>query len=168
MREPLLRIGIHPLDVGFWNRISPSGGQGFLEDRILLGIDLDFTLTGAIDEVAGLEDSVKALCADFRTSHHGGDFLLFHHLPVDKFFDVGVIQIEADHFGSPSGRPARLNGACRSIADAKEGHQSGRAAAAGQRFGIAAKLGKVGSGPRPVFEQPRLSHPEIHDPTLVD
>src|ERR1700704_2152009 len=53
MREPLLRIGIHPLDVGFWNRITPSGGQGFLEYGILLGVDLDFHLTGAIDDVAG-------------------------------------------------------------------------------------------------------------------
>ena len=147
MREPLLCIGKHPLDVGLRNRIPPGGGQGFLEDRILLGIDLDFHLTGAIDDVAGLENSIEALCADFRTGHHGGDFLLFHHLPIDKFFNVGMIQIETDHFGSPSGRPTGLNGACRSIADAKERHQSRRAAAAGQRFGIAAKLGKVGAGP---------------------
>ena len=42
-----------------------GGGKGFLEDRILLGVDLDFHLTGAIDDVAGPEDSVEALCAYF-------------------------------------------------------------------------------------------------------
>ena len=147
MREPLLRIGIHPLDVGLRNRIPPGGCQGFLEDRVLLGIDLDLHLTGAIDDVASFEDSVEALCADFRTGHHSGNFLLFHHLPIDKFFNVRMIQIETDHFGSPSGRPTRLNGACSSITDAKKRHQSRRAAAAGQRFGIAAKFGKVGTGP---------------------
>ena len=65
MSEPLLRIGIHPLDIGLWNRIPPCGGKGFLEDRILFGIHLDLHLTGVIDDVAGLEDGIKALCADF-------------------------------------------------------------------------------------------------------
>jgi hypothetical protein len=65
MREPLLGIGIHPLDVGLWNGIPASSSQGFFEDRILLGIDLDFTLTGAIDDVAGLENGIEALCTDF-------------------------------------------------------------------------------------------------------
>jgi hypothetical protein len=65
MREPLLCIGEHPLDVGLWNRISPGGSHSLPEDRILLGIDLDFHLTGSVNNVTGLENSVEALCADF-------------------------------------------------------------------------------------------------------
>ena len=79
-----------------------------------------------------------------------------------------MIQIETDHFGSPSGRPTGLNRASRAIADAKERHQPRRTSATGQRFGIAAKLGKVGAGPRSIFEQARLPHPEIHDAAFAD
>src|SRR5262249_1555337 len=126
MCEPLLRIGIHPLDVGLRNPIPPSSSQSFFEDWILLCVGLDLILTGIIDDMAGLEDGIEPLGADLRTGHHGGDFLLFHHLPIDKFFDVGMVQIKADHFGSPSGRPTRFNSACCPIADAKERHQSRR------------------------------------------
>ena len=64
MCEPLLRIGIHPLDVGLRNPIPPSSSQGFFEDWILLGIGLDFALTGIVDDVASLEDRIEPLCTD--------------------------------------------------------------------------------------------------------
>ncbi len=43
-----------------------------------------------------------------------------------------------------------------------------RAAAAGQLFAFAAQAGEVGAGAGAVFEQARLTHPEVHDAALVD
>src|SRR5579872_2462866 len=45
---------------------------------------------------------------------------------------------------------------------------SRRAAAAGDLFAFAAQLGEIRSRPRAIFEQARLSHPQIHDAALVD
>ena len=42
------------MNIGFRNHIPPGSCQGFLENGILLGIGLDFHLTGAIDDMAGL------------------------------------------------------------------------------------------------------------------
>src|SRR5206468_10929295 len=70
------------------------------------------------------------------------------------------------------GRAARgaaaLDRAGGAVADLEKTHQAGRAAAAGKLFAFAAQAREVGAGAGAVFEQARLTHPEVHDAALVD
>ncbi len=168
MREPLLGVGEHPLDVGFRNGIATGGRQCLLQNRILLRVDRNLRVALGIDDVTGFEHGVQVLGADFGARHHRRDLLLLDHLPIDEFLDVGMIQVQTDHLGRAPGRAARLDGAGRAVADPEKRHQAGRAPAAGQRFAVAAQFREIRSGAGPVLEEPRLPHPEIHDAVLVD
>ena len=101
-------------------------------------------------------------------AHQGCDLLLLDHLPGDEVLDVGVIDIDDDHLGRAPGGAAGLDGAGGAVADLEEAHQAGRLAAAGERLALAAQVGEVGARARAVLEEPRLAHPEVHDPALVD
>ena len=59
----------------------------------------------------------------FEALGHGGHFQLFANLPVYKLFDIGVIEVEADHLGRPTRGATRLDSAGRPIADLEETHQ---------------------------------------------
>src|SRR4029078_5364473 len=83
-----------------------------------------------IDDMAGLEDGVEALGANLRARHHCGNFLFFDYLPIDKFLDIRMVQVQTDHFGRTAGGPSGLDGASRSIPDAEKRHEPGRASAA--------------------------------------
>ena len=67
---------------------------------------------------------LKMLFAVLRPGNKRGYFLLFEHFPVDVFFDVGVIEVERNHFGCPSGGSARLDGTCCPVAYLQKTHQA--------------------------------------------
>ena len=67
--------------------------------------------------MAGLEHGIQPLRANLRAGHHGRHFLLFDHFPVDEFFDVRMVKIEADHLGGAPCRAAGLDRPGRAVAD---------------------------------------------------
>src|ERR1700722_12282928 len=67
-----------------------------------------------------------------------------------------------------AGGAAGFDRARGAVADLEEAHQARRLAAARELLAFAAELGEIRAGARAVFEQPRLAHPQIHDPALVD
>ena len=96
-----------------------------------------------------------------------GDLLLFDHLPVHELLDIGVIHVADHHLGRAARGAARLDGARRAVADLQKAHQTRGFAAARQFLALAAEGREVGAGARAVFEQPRLTDPQIHDPAFV-
>ena len=90
------------------------------------------------------------------------------HLPVDVGLDVGVVDVDDDHLGGAARRAARLDRAGRAVADLEEGHQAGRAPAAGELLALAAQRREVRAGAGAVLEQARLADPQVHDAALVD
>ena len=103
-----------------------------------------------------------------RAAHQRGDLLLLDHLPGDEVLDVGMVDVDDDHLGGAPGGAARLDGAGGAVADLEEAHQARRLAAARERLALAAQVGEVRARARAVLEEPRLAHPEVHDPALVD
>ena len=103
-----------------------------------------------------------------RSAHQRGDLLLLDHLPGDEVLDVGVVDVDDDHLGGAPGGAARLDGAGGAVADLEEAHQARRLASARERLALAAQVGEVRARARAVLEEPRLAHPEVHDPALVD
>jgi hypothetical protein len=122
----------------------------------------------ALRAVAGGHDRVEMLVGEARAGDQRGHLLLLDHLPVDVVLDVGVVDVDGDHLGRAARGAARLDRARGAVADLEEAHQPRRLAAAREPLALAAQLGEVGAGARAVFEQPRLAHPEVHDPALVD
>ncbi len=84
----------------------------------------------SIDQQAGLEHSVEALGADLRAGDHRGHLLLFDDFPIDEFFDIRMVEVQADHLGRPACRPAGFDRPGGAIADLQERHEAGGPAAA--------------------------------------
>ena len=108
------------------------------------------------------------LLVDLRAGDEVRDLLLLDHLPVDELLDVGMIDVDDHHLGGAARGAARLDGARGAVADLEEAHQAGGFAAAGEPLAFAAQPGEIRAGAGAVFEQPRLAHPQVHDPALVD
>src|SRR5262249_44486845 len=94
--------------------------------------------------------------------------LLFDHLPVDEFLDVGVIKIEHDHLGGPARGTAGLDGARGPVTYLEKAHQATRFAAAGKRLAFSAQGREVRPRPGAVLEDSGLSDPQIHNAAFVD
>ncbi len=107
------------------------------------------------------------LLQDPGSGDQRGHFLLFDNFPVDKFLDIGMIQVQGDHLGRPPGGASGLDRAGSAIPDFQKTHQSGRFTATTQLFPFAPDLGEVGSGAGTVFKQTGFPHPEIHDTALI-
>jgi hypothetical protein len=114
----------HPLNIGFGRGIAARGGDGFPKDSVLRLIELDFRSLIVSDETS-LQHRVQPLGANFRPCDHGGHFLLFHHLPFNELFNIGMVKVQADHFGGAPGRPTGFNGAGCPVTDFQEGHETG-------------------------------------------
>ncbi len=102
------------------------------------------------------------------TLDHRSHLEFLADLPADELADVGMIDIEADHFGGAAGGASALDGRGGAIADLQEAHQAAAATAAGERLVLAAQRGEVGSGAGAVLEESSLADPQIHDAALVD
>ena len=57
--------------------------------------------------------------------HQGSDFLFFTDLPTDEFFDIRMIDIEADHFGCTTGGSSGFDGSCCRVPDFEKRHHPG-------------------------------------------
>ena len=136
------------------------------QHRVLVRIEAIVARAFAVD--AGLEHRAQVLLVDLRAGDEARDLLLLGHLPVDELLDVGMIDVDDHHLGRAARGAAGLDGARGAVADLEKAHQAGRLAAAREPFAGAAQLGEIGAGAGAVFEQPRLAHPQIHDPALVD
>ena len=136
------------------------------QHRVLLRIEA--VVARALAVHAGLQDRLEVLLVDLRAGDERGDLLLLDHLPVDELLDVGMVGVDDHHLGGAARGAARLDGAGRAVADLEEAHQAGRLAAAGEPLAFAAQPREVRAGAGAVFEQPRLAHPQIHDPAFVD
>ncbi len=79
-----------------------------------------------------------------------------------------MVDIDDDHLGGAARRTAGFDGTRGPVADAQKAHQPGGTAAARQPLALAAQFREIRAGPRAVFEDSRLAHPQIHDPALVD
>ena len=162
--EALLGPADRAVDAGLGHQRLPRLANRVAERRVGLGLEA----IGAAARVAGIDDGVEAGVQQLRTAHQRRDLLLLHHLPGDEVLDVGVVDIDDDHLGGAPGGAARLDGAGGAIADLEEAHQARGLAPARERFALAAQVGEVGARARAVLEEPRLAHPEVHDPAVVD
>ncbi len=97
-----------------------------------------------------------------------GDLEFLADLPVDEILDIGVIEIETDHFRGPAGGAARLNRTGGAVADLEEAHQPAALATAGKGFIFSAHFREIGARSAAVLEEARLARPEVHDAPLVD
>ncbi len=104
---------------------------------------------------------------DLHALDHRGDLELFADLPVDERFDVGVIQVEADHLGGAAGRAAALDRASGAVADLEEAHQADGLAATGEGLVLAAEAAEVGARAAAILEETGLARPEVHDAARV-
>src|SRR5262249_4484880 len=136
MSEPLLGICKHPVYVSFRNRIASCRRQGFFEDGVLLWINPNLHLSCTIDHMTSFEHRIQAVRANLGPGHHGSDFLLFDYLPINELFHIRMIQVQTHHFGSSPGRSTRLDGASRTIPNAKKRHQTRRTSPSRQRFAL--------------------------------
>ena len=118
--------------------------------------------------MTGGHDQVQMPGGELRAGDECCDLLLLDDLPVDKRLDVGVVDVDDHHLGRTSRRAAGFDRAGRAVADAQKAHQPGRPPTARQALTIAAQFREVRARARAVFEDPRLAHPQIHDPALVD
>ena len=119
----------HALDVAFGYegraRLAHRGAQR----RILARVDFD-----AGGGAHRGQHRLEAPLGHARAADQRRHLLLLHHLPPDEGEDVRVVEIEDHHLGGPPGRPARLDGARRAVADPEERHQAGGLAAARERL----------------------------------
>ena len=103
-----------------------------------------------------------------RAGDQCADLLFLDDLPVDVILDVGVIEVEDDHFGGAAGGAAALDGAGGAVADLEEAHQAAGLAAAGQGLALAAQGGEIRAGAGPIFEDAGLANPQVHDAAFID
>ena len=78
-----------------------------------------------------------------------------------------MVEVKADHLGRTAGSAAALDGSRGAIADLEETHEAGGCAAAAQFFTLAPEAGEVGAHAGSVFEDPGLTHPEVHDAAII-
>ena len=148
----------HAVALGFAN--------GELELGVLGGVEAMVRVRLAID--ARGHDGLQTLLADLGTCHERGNLLLLAHLPGDVLFDIGMIDVDDDHFGRASCCSPGLYGAGRAITDFEEAHEAGRAPAARELFVGAAERREVRARARAVFEEARFPDPQIHDAAFAD
>ncbi len=85
-----------------------------------------------------------------------------------KLFDIRVIHVADHHLRRAARGAARLDRACRAVADLQEPHEPRRFATARQALALTPEAGEIGAGAGTVLEQPRLAHPKVHDPAIAD
>ncbi len=168
MRITLAGILEHAVDIGFRHHIATGRGHGILQHLVFLQVQFDMAESLGINQHAGLEHGIEALGADLGAGDHRRHLLLFDDFPVDEFFDIRMVEVQADHLGRSPRRSAGLDRPGSPIADLQERHEPGRPAAAGQGFSITAQPREIGAGPGSILEQPCLTDPEVHDAVLVD
>jgi hypothetical protein len=111
------------------------------QHRVLLGIEA--IVARAFAQHAGLHDGLEVLLVDLRAGDQRSDLLLLDHLPVDEFLDVRVVGVDDHHLGRAARGAARLDGACRAVADLEEAHEPGGLAAAGEPLAFTAQAREV-------------------------
>ena len=125
-------VGGDFVELGF----GDGGPEGFVGARV--GVD------GSVD-IGGLHHVVDVALVELGAGDEGGDLLLFLDFPVDELFDVGVVDVEADHLGSSSRGATRFDSAGRSVTDSEETHEAGGFSAAAESLVLATDLGEVGA-----------------------
>ena len=162
----LTREADHPLDQIVGDHALARGLDLAAQGRVLQRVVAIAARAFAID--AGLQHRLEVLFRQLGTGHQGRNLLFLDHLPVDEVLDIGMVDIDNHHLGGAAGGAARLDGAGGAVADLQEAHQAGGLAAARQFFVHAAQGREIGAGARAVFEQPRLTGPQIHDAAFID
>ena len=153
-------IGVGVGDHGLFGRLDRRlQGRVFRRIHRILGRAIPLADRG--------EDLVQTQLMRLGTGNKAGHLLLFDDLPVDEILDIGVVHVGDDHLGRAPRGAARLDRARRAVADLQEPHQARGLAAARKLFAFAAQGGEVGAGARAVFEQPRLTHPQVHDAAIA-
>ena len=107
--------------------------DGDLELRVLGGVESSAS-PSASQLTQAFITAFRRFWQILRAGDEGGNLLLLAHLPGDVFFDIGMIDIDDDHFGGAARGAARLDGAGGAVADLQEAHQARRLAAAGELF----------------------------------
>ncbi len=125
-------VGRDFVELGF----GDGGPEGFVGARI--GVD------GSVD-VGGLHHVVDVPLVELGAGDEGGNLLLFLDFPVDELFDIGVVDVEADHLGCSAGGASGFDGTSGAIADSEEAHQAGGFSAAAESLVLASDLGEVGA-----------------------
>ena len=91
------------IDIGIRDHDSACRKHSFFELRVLTRGETIFGVSRTIPVVAGCKHGGEVFLGQLGTSNEGGNFLLFDDFPVDVFFDIGVINIDHDHFGRTTG-----------------------------------------------------------------
>ena len=154
------------LDVIVRHHVAAGIFHRALEGRVLF--NLEAVIAGAFAIHAGLHDDAEMLLDDLGAGDECCNLLLLLHLPIDVFFDIGMIDINDNHLGRTARGAARLDGACCTVTDLEEAHQARGFATAREFFAFATEMREVRAGAGAIFEQARFTHPEIHDATFVD
>ena len=162
----LVRQLDHPLD-GALRQHCPAGAADRPAQR-LVALRIEAGVVLAVEVAAGAQHGVQVGAGELRARDHRRHLLLLAHLPADELLDVRVVDVDHHHLRRAARGAAGLDRAGGAVADLEEAHQAGRAAAAGQRLVLGAQPREVGAGSGAVLEQPRLAHPQIHNPAVVD
>ena len=154
-------VGIGVRDHGLLGRFDRR-----FQSRVLGGIDR--ILGRAIPLANGGENLVQTQLMRLGSGDKRGHLLLFDDLPVDEGLDIGVVHVGDDHLGRAARGAAGFDGARCAVTDFEEAHQARGFAAARQLLALTAQGGEVGAGAGAVFEQTRLTHPQVHDAAVAD
>ena len=106
-----------------------------------------------------------AVIAHLGESH---DLILFFSFPGDEIFNLGMINIEADHLGRTASGASGFDGPGIAVKTFKETHETGGLAAAGKSLAFRANGRKVGSGTRTTLKEFGFSHIVVGDRTLAE
>ena len=155
----------HALDIVLRDHGAACGDDRLLQ--ALVGARLEPVVAADSLVMAGGHDFAHMQLRELRAGNQCRHLLLLDDLPVDIGLDVRMVDIDCHHLRGAAGCATRLDGAGGAVADAKEAHQAGGTAAAGQALAFAADAAEVRAGARTVFEQARLADPQIHDAALV-
>ena len=118
----LLGIIQHAFDVGLGDHDLFRAADRILELRVLCGIYRIFG--AAVPCLDRGKDRVQLLLVHFGACDDAGNLLLFFHLPVDVFLNIGVIRIDDHHLGRAARGAARFDRARCTVPDLEETHQA--------------------------------------------
>ena len=140
-------------------RLSNRSPKSLIGSRVRMNLAVN---------IASPNNRIDMSLIQLGTSDQRGNLLLLFHLPVNKLFNIWMINIQANHLRGTSSGSTRLNRTRRSVTNSQEAHQAAALTAAAQLLSFRPNLTKISSNPRAILKDSCLSGPEVHDSALIN